>query len=336
MVNLIPPRLRLGASTAMLMLVGALFAPSAGAGQPQSDDPLPPRPVDPSIGYVSGLEPGTVLGGVTLPVDWSVRVSPCPSDPSASHFLLRVAPTMHPSLCPGDESEAVINLQVLLTEKQLYRAEITGVFDTETQYAVFAFHKIVGPAHADPHTALQEWLDDPPPGDWTADDWAMLEAFQPQPPKARFAQPERVEVDLGHQVLYLIHEDEVLAIIPVSTGRGTGERACQWAEGCPYHYVTPRTENMFRGSVFYTAHEWGRGWSPLPLGWSIYKAIFYYGQYGEWNYAIHGSREVPNFPTSHGCIRITVWDMDYLRPSTDIGAPDSRVWIGMTIHVWDE
>lgn len=340
MTNVIPTRLRprgrFLTSTVMSALLVVLIAPTAQAEQAQVDDPIPARPVDPRIGYVSGLEPGRLLGGIRLPVDWSQRVSPCPSDPTAAHFQLRVAPTMRPPLCPGDESEAVIHLQRLLTEKKLYRSEITGVFDSRTQYAVYAFHKIIGPAHADPRTAVREWLDNPPPGDWTAQDWVMLEAFEPKPPKARFGQEDRVEVDIGHQVIYLIHDDEVLAIMPTSTGRGTGERGCRIAGGCNGLNVTPRTEKLANGSVFFTEHAYGGGWSPLPGDWSIYKGIFYYGQYREWNYGIHGYRQVPNYPASHGCTRVTVWDMDYLRPSTARSAPDSRVWTGMVIHVWDE
>ena len=320
------------ALAAALPLLAVGIAPAPAAEAPDFSDPVPPRPTR----YFNGLEPGTMLGGVMLPVDWSQRVSPCPSDPDAAHLQLRVAPTMRPPLCPGDESEAVIHLQRLLTEKRLYRSEITGVFDMKTQYAVWAFHKIVGPAHANPRTAVREWLDDPPPDDWTAEDWAMLEAFEPRPPKLRTDQPDRVETDIGHQVLYVIHGDEVIAIMPVSTGRGGGEVGCRSAEGCDRVWVTPRTERLEQGSTFYTEHTYGRGWSPLPGAWSIYKAIFYYGQYHEWNYGLHGYRQVPNYPASHGCTRITVWDMDYLRPTTARNAPDSLVWTGMVIHVWDD
>jgi lipoprotein-anchoring transpeptidase ErfK/SrfK len=337
MLHVIHTRLhptRILSIVSVTVLLIFVLAPAAAAGIPQSGDLLLPRPVDPRLGYVNGLEPGTMLGGVSLPVDWSRRVSPCPSDPEAAHFQTRVAPTMRPPLCPGDVSEAVVNLQILLREKKLYREPISGVFDEKTQYAVFAFHKIVGPAHSDPGTAVGEWLADPPPGDWTPEDWEMLEAFAPQPPKARIDQPDRVEVDIGHQVVYLIEGDEVVAIMPISTGKGSGERGCTGTTGCTRN-VTPRTENLSRGSVFYTEHAYGRGWSPLPGAWSIYKAIFYSGQYREANYGLHGYRQVPNYPASHGCIRLTVWDMDFLRPSVARSAPDSRVWTGMTIHVWD-
>ncbi len=316
-----------------LVLFGVL-APTATALPPQSGDLLPRRQLDPRIGYINGLEPGTTLGGVTLPVDYTQRVSPCPHETVASHTQTRIAPGVHPALCPGDESEAVANLQILLREKKLYRESITGVYDTATEYAVFTFHKIMGPAHSDPTTAVREWLAAPPPGDWTPEDWDMLEAFDPKPPKARLDQPDRIEVDIGHQVLYVVHAEQVVGIIPVSTGKGSGERGCVGTTGCT-RSVTPRTENLSQGSTFYTEHGYGRGWSPLPGAWSIYKAIFYQGQYHETNYGLHGYRQVPNYPASHGCIRLTVWDMDFLRPSPDRGAPDSLVWTGMSIHVWD-
>ncbi len=41
-------------------------------------------------------------------------------------------------------------------------------------------------------------------------------------------------------------------------------------------------------------------------------------------FAIHGSPSVPNYPASHGCIRVTMWDMDLLVSHFEIG---QRVYI---------
>ncbi len=314
------------AATILAAAVATTGAPLAVAAPPDFNDPVPSRPDR----YFNGLEPGAVLGGVTLPVDWSQRESPCPSDPDAAHLQHRVAPSMRPPLCFGDQSEAVIYLQQLLAEKKLYRAEISGVFDVQTQFAVYAFHKLTGPAHTDPRTAGAEWRANPPPGDWTVQDWAMLEDFEPLPPKLRLGQPDRVETDIGHQVLYLIENDRVEAIIPVSTGRGPGERGCM-PYGCGA-FATPRTELLPEGSTFYTAHTYNGGWGGL---YRIYKAIFYTGQYGEWYYALHGYPLVPNYPASGGCTRMPVWDMDFLRPTGLADDPDARIYLGMVIHVWD-
>jgi len=57
-------------------------------------------------------------------------------------------------------------------------------------------------------------------------------------------------------------------------------------------------------------------------GWCIYNP---------WNfteyYALHGYRSVPEYPASHGCVRIPTWESDIL---------ESRFFIGMPIHLWDE
>jgi hypothetical protein len=322
-----------GVSLVAFLAVGSVVVPASDAAANEF------APADePYLSYSSGLEPGSRLAGHVLPLDWSERESPCDTDDPRPAIAFRTPPSARPALCPGDVSDAVVRLQVLLTEKKLYREDITGVYDAPTVYAVAAFHKILGPSHSDPMTARDEWIADPPPEDWTEQDWALLEAFEPKPPRYREGQPDRVEVDVGHQVMYLVFGDEVAAIIPVSTGIGRGLRGCT-AIGCNA-FVTPRTDRLDRGSTFYYQHNYGGGWSPLPGDWSIYKGIFYRGNYGEWNYGIHGYRDVPHHPESHGCIRTTVWDMDYLRPDDGTRQwgsyiENSRVTIGMTIHVWD-
>lgn len=319
----------------VVILVSSVTVPSSDA---YANEFAPPD--EPHLGYTSGIEPGSVLAGHVLPIDWSQRESPCSSGAPRPEIRFRSAPSANPALCPGDVSEAVRNLQVLLTDKRLYREAITGIYDEKTTYAVVTFHKIIGPSHSDPRTARQEWIADPPPEDWTEQDWELLRAFDPKPPRYREGQPDRVEVDIGHQVLYLILDDAVDAIIPVSTGSGRGTIGCTRLDSGCYANVTPRTDGSEAGSTFYYQHNYGGGWSPLPGAWSIYKGIFYRGNHGEWNYGIHGYRKVPHHPASHGCIRTTVWDMDYLRPDDGTRAwgsyvDASRITVGMTIHVWD-
>jgi lipoprotein-anchoring transpeptidase ErfK/SrfK len=341
-------------NNARRVFVAALMAASILVALPPQEASAGIAPPNIAQDYSTGLEPGTSLGGLLLPRNWSLRVSPCNPDSAPDTSTARIGQTattmalltyptplvpapheagLYPALCPGEESEAVARLQQMLTEKKLYREPITGVYDEATRFAVVAFHKIIGPPHSNPATARGEWKLDPPPADWNYEDWLMLEAFNPRPPKSRPGQPDRVEVDIGHQVLYLIEHGQVAAIMPVSTGKGNGTRACSNLD-CTWTN-TPRTDLLEGGSTFYTAHGYANGWSPRPKNWSIYKAIFYRGNYNEWNYAIHGSGNVPSYPASHGCTRITLWDMDFLRPSIPADAPDMRVYIGMSIHVWD-
>jgi lipoprotein-anchoring transpeptidase ErfK/SrfK len=278
--------------------------------------------------YSNGLHPGSTLAGRTLPIDWSERRAPCEVPPEVRR---------EGDLCPGDANWSVFTLQWLLTERKLYRGPMSGIFDAKTQFAVFTFHKLTGPAHTNPATARSDWMANPVPEEWVAEDWDMLRAFVPRPPTLREDQPDRVEVDIGHQVLYLIEQGRVEAIMPVSTGAGRGTVGCR-AEGCNAS-ATPRTARLEAGSTFVGEHRYPRGWSPRPGEWSIYKFIWYRGQHGEWNYGIHGYPSVPNYPASHGCIRVPTWDMDFLRPWAPEGGFDleaARVKVGMPIHVWDE
>lgn len=294
---------------------------------------LVPAPASGDLGavavYSNGLHPGSTLAGRTLPIDWTERRTPC----EAPAEFRRDG-----DLCPGDATWSVFTLQWLLTERKLYRGPMSGVYDAKTQYAVVTFHKLTGPAHTNPATARADWIANPPPLNWVAEDWELLRAFFPRPPTLREDQPDRVEVDIGHQVLYLVEQGKVEAIMPVSTGAGRGTVGCRTEEGCNAS-VTPRTARLEVGSAFVGEHRYARGWSPRPDEWSIYKFIWYRGQHGEWNYGLHGYPSVPNYPASHGCIRVPTWDMDFLRPWAEEGGYDleaARVKVGMPIHVWDE
>ncbi|MBU1494587.1 MAG: L,D-transpeptidase [Actinobacteria bacterium] len=217
------------------------------------------------------------------------------------------------TLAEGAEGRAVRQLQSLLYLKKFYRGAIDGVFDREVAVSVATFHKAIGPARSDAtdrRGAVANWRANPPSEVFAAGDWRRLSDFRLIPPKARIDQPDRVEVDIGHQLLYLMLGGKVNAIVHVSTGFDP--------------YDTPRTKNFPNGSHFYMKHSYN-GWSPLPGAWSIYKFWAYLGR--DNNYGVHGYRTVPYYPASHGCIRVNVWDADYLH---------ERFFIGMPIYVWDE
>ncbi|MCB2222809.1 MAG: L,D-transpeptidase family protein [Actinobacteria bacterium] len=213
-------------------------------------------------------------------------------------------------LSEGDSGPEVTRLQKTLRDRALYRGPIDGVFDREVAIAVAAYHKVIGPAYADPGTAVEQWQANPPSEALDRAEWEGLVAFTPTPPKARVDQPDRVEVDIGHQVLYLILDGEVDAIVHVSTGHDPDD--------------TPRTTSLPDGGHFWYKHPYD-GWSPKPGAWSIYK-FWAYRAGPEYNYGVHGYRDVPYYPASHGCTRVDVWEADYLH---------GRFFIDMPVHVWD-
>ena len=197
---------------------------------------------------------------------------------------------------PGDSGRAVAKLQSALKSKALFGGEVNGAYGASTVSAVVAFHKL---------------LERERTGSWLASDWERLADFTPEVPTRRPREPNRIEIDIGHQVLFLIENDEVAAIAPVSTGGG-------------YTYVNrfghPATAHTPRGD--FNLRWYGRGWRCDPVTtWCVYDYWSFSTYYG-----IHGYRTVPTYPASHGCVRLNTWDSDRLTP---------HFYVGMPVHIWD-
>ncbi len=120
-----------------------------------------------------------------------------------------------------------------------------------------------------------------------------------------------MEVDITRQVLFVIRDGDVAAIVPISSGNGE----VYWSRGSGGRYVRARTP---RGD--FTLFKHINGWRRNYLG-ALYKP-WYFTPY----YAIHGSNHVPPYPASHGCSRIPNWEADKM---------DSFLYIGMPVHIWD-
>jgi N-acetylmuramoyl-L-alanine amidase len=196
-------------------------------------------------------------------------------------------------LAPGDAGPWVMRLQNHLERAGYRPGRIDGVFGKATLGAVYAFQKVSG---------LER------DGVFDAEDWDVLEKADPLDLPASEDQPDRVEVDLDRQVLYLVLDNEVDTVLPISSGNGELYR------GRGGSLVRARTPE---GSYRFTRHI--DGWRISYLG-GLYRPFYFLG-----GYAIHGSGSVPPHPASHGCVRVELHDMDYLV---------TQLRIGMPIHVY--
>jgi L,D-transpeptidase-like protein len=98
-----------------------------------------------------------------------------------------------------------------------------------------------------------------------------------------------VEVDLKRQVLFIVEQNNSISLVlPISSGSG------KWYtfQGKTERAVTPRGR--------FTVYNKINGWRKAPLG------MIYYPCYFKGGWAIHGSKSVPNYPASHGCVRIPI------------------------------
>lgn len=159
-----------------------------------------------------------------------------------------------------------------LAEMGYWAGAVDGVFDPASRSALIAF---------------QKWEGRPITGRLTIDEFdAMRNSAAPQ---ARETGYEHVEVDLDRQVLMLVSDEGGVRVLPVSTGNNQTFTD----EGQESIAYTPRGRFLV-----YAKDE---GWHSGTLG-STYYANFISG-----GVAIHGSRDVPNEPASHGCIRIPMF-----------------------------
>lgn len=194
---------------------------------------------------------------------------------------------------PGDAGPWVMRLQTRLEEAGFRPGPIDGVFGKATRGAVYAFQK------------LNDLERD---GTFEDDDWDVLNAARPIELSTSAEQPDRVEIDLDRQVLYLVLDNRVETVLPISSGNGEMYR------GRGGSLVRARTPE---GSYRFNRHI--DGWRISYLG-GLYRPFYFRG-----GYAIHGSGSVPPFPASHGCVRVEIHDMDYLA---------TQLRIGMPIHVY--
>ncbi|HXF74401.1 MAG TPA: L,D-transpeptidase family protein [Actinomycetota bacterium] len=169
-----------------------------------------------------------------------------------------------PSLAVGAEGPAVRALERRLVELRYHLPGVDGRFGVPTADAVMAFTKVQGMRRR---------------GTVDAAVWRALAA--PRRPRPRIDDPGRhVEVDQTRQVLLLVEDGEVTAILHVSTGAGGATR-----------------DGAFR------VYRKLAGYSPGRL---------YYPSYFDGLRAIHGWPEVPPYPASHGCVRVPMWSATWV------------------------
>lgn len=217
------------------------------------------------------------------------------NEPSSAPFTVNgFGPMVR--LQPGDSGDDVVALQQALSEAGFYHFEIDGEFGRTTSSAVVAFHKYLGVDRTDVFHGL---------------DWIRL-AMLPDPDlPARWNESDYIEVDITRQLLFLIKDNQVAQILPVSTGGG-------------YTYISERTGKAALAAT--PLGDFRLKWHQTTwvcdeaTGWCVYKYWAFTDYYG-----VHGYRQVPTYPASHGCVRIETWDADWIEPLLAVGMP---------IHIW--
>jgi hypothetical protein len=207
----------------------------------------------------------------------------------AGHSQIERIRAVERTLRSGMSGPDVRALQRRLTSLHYDVAGVDGSFDFDTQHAVVAFQKVNG-LNRDGVVGMDVWraLDDP-------------RKEQLRHPKD--ASTAGIEVDLKHQVVLYAVNGKIRRILDASTGGGyyyTG------SDGTQQRAITPTGH-------FHIVYK-RDGWVTSDLGTLYRPAYFNYS-----GYAIHGEDQVPSYPASHGCVRITVPAMDRMNAKLPVG-----------------
>ena len=125
-----------------------------------------------------------------------------------------------------------------------------------------------------------------------------------------------VEIDKDKQLLFVVHNGRTMWIYNTSTG-----------DGQPYEEVDQNTPGEVQSGVSVTRNGLHEVYRERPVGWwegdlgRIYRPKYFSG-----GQAVHGSNNVPNYPASHGCVRVSIPAMDFIWES-NIMPMHIPVWV---------
>lgn len=202
-------------------------------------------------------------------------------------------------------SNTYFDTQVVLADLGFYRGSLDGRDSQPLRAAVLTFHKATGGELT---------------SRWTNADWVRAAMFTPSVRydlaesgiRTRYAidpLPENLsgrfsflDIDITNQVAYLVQGGSVEAILGISSG---SESYYRTPRGSRVQATTPRGVFTFYRRIDGLRHA--------PLG-VLYRPWYFTG-----GYAVHGSPDVPAHPASHGCVRVTNWDADWLAAQLELG-----------------
>jgi lipoprotein-anchoring transpeptidase ErfK/SrfK len=190
--------------------------------------------------------------------------------------------------------------QERLLELGFWVQDANGDYGLTTTQAVMAFQKYYG------------LVTDGVIGDQTA---AMMTTVTERP-HGRADAGTLVEIDKGLQLLFFVIDGKTEWVLNTSTGSEVaydepdkntpGERQVG--------------DSITRNGLHDVYRERPEGWWEGDLG-EIYRPKYFTG-----GIAVHGSNNVPDYPASHGCVRVSVPAMDWIW-ATDLMPLDTPVWV---------
>ena len=216
---------------------------------------------------------------------------PAPTVPTTTAPTVPTAPADDGTLRRGDRGDEVLALQKDLRALGYWLGTSDGTYGYLTEQAVSAFQKVEGLSPdgvVGPNTRA-----------------ALTAAARP----STSASGNLIEIDKGRQVMFVVRDGKVAWTLNVSTGT---ER--------PYQ-VNGRTEMADTPPGRWTVDWVVDGVDVGDLG-ALYRPRYFHHD----GIAVHGYHSVPNYPASHGCVRVTEAAMDWIW-AQNLMPIGSAVWV---------
>lgn len=200
----------------------------------------------------------------------------------------------------GKSGEATKVVQQRLEQLGFWTGGADGQYGFATTQAVMAFQKYIGIATS---------------GKVDADTAAYLKNFGERAHGSSDS-GTLVEVDKTKQLLFIVKDGKTVWTFNTSTGSGIPYEATNKKDPTKIEKGDAVTPN----GLWKTNRERPEGWWEGDLG-KIYRPKYFRG-----GVAIHGMTSVPDYPASHGCVRLSTQAMDFIWESeaVPLGTP---VWV---------
>ena len=292
-----------GRSAVPLLVVSALVLGAcsttvvSGAAAPDSVASI--EPADITLDG-SADDADTLTTTTTTPPTTTTTTTP-PTTTTMPTTIVPVAPLATPLPAIGTRSgPEASRLQERLLELGFWVSAVDGQYGLTTRQAVMAAQKYIGlPATGSVDTATASYL-------------SMLDHRA----RGRADAGTLVEVDKTRQLLFFVIDGVTQWVLNTSTGSEI--RYEKPNKNNPS--IIERGNSVTPNGVHRVNRQRAEGWWEGDLG-EIYRPKYFVG-----GVAVHGSRSIPNYPASHGCVRVSVPAMDWIWES-NLMPMNSPVWV---------
>ncbi|WP_117000803.1 L,D-transpeptidase family protein [Desertimonas flava] len=242
--------------------------------------------VAPTTAAPTTAAPATAAPTTAAPTT-AAPTTAAPTTLPPSPALIPVAPPDRPFEAVGrNSSDETARIQQRLVDLGFWLSGVDGDYGLTTGQAVMAFQKYVG-------LEASGRIDEA-----TADALTNI----PQRAHGLADAGTLVEIDKDRQVLFFVQNGVTVWVFNVSTGNG--ESYTEPDQNSPGEVING--VSLTPNGLHAVNRERPEGWWEGDLG-QIYRPKYFVG-----GVAVHGSNNVPNYPASHGCVRVTTTAMDFI------------------------